>query len=446
MMEGLRSEWEFEHIYPDGLRPGVLVRERLLLREGDGLCKWKRNLDTSDAKGVQAQGEVWRRNSVKNVCFAARVGDPSREFSLFGERRGMKNRASLVWLWEKAPVLTGSLCTLTNPLTATLLFCGGLALALLAAFPHTDYRYVMGKAPNTEYLWLSTGLSLLSFATTCLCFWWLRLLGPKAIGEEGPFAAFRPTSASTNRWVWQSTLNGIFMGLFSVWFLFLMIALPIMAVQGLKVDFCITGGCESKLGGAVDGTCGVGRCSCGSHQDLSCTKASSLTPYCRTVDAPICSANENERSGIHAVLLISLIGTLISTAVLCILWLVNHAAIVMNLAAKDTSTTVSQMKPQNVPYHRITLTFEGKQQGQLIFTISADEDLSMLANLLMPDTGARTDYSPFGFAPSFAPPPLATFPGIQLLPDDLDELHHWPTMMQDDRVSEGGAPADLQWD
>lgn len=445
-MEGLRNEWVFEHIYPDGLRPGVLVSERLILRDGDGLCKWKRNLDTSDAKGVQAQGEVWRRNSVKNVRFAGRVGDPSREFSLFGERQGTKNRASLAWLWEKAPVLTGSLCTLINPLTATLLLCGCLALALHSAFPNADDRYIMGKAPNTEYLWVSAGLSLLAFATACLCFWWLRLLGPKAIGEEGPFAALRPTSAATHRWVWQSTFNGIFMGLLVVWLLFQVPAVPIIATQGLKVDFCLTGGCESKLGGAVDGTCGVGRCSCGSYQDLRCTKASSFTPYCRKVDAPICSADETESSGIHALLLLSLIGSLSSTAVLVILWVVNHAAIVLNLSAKDTATTVSQMKPQNVPYHRISLTFEGKQQGQLTFTVSAEEDLGTLANLLMPDTGARTDYSPFGFAPSFAPPPLATFPGIQLLPDDLDELHHWPTMMQDDRESEGGAPADLQWD
>lgn len=37
--------------------------------------------------------------------FSTKLGDPSTNFSLFGERQAVKNRAFFVWLWEVAPVL-----------------------------------------------------------------------------------------------------------------------------------------------------------------------------------------------------------------------------------------------------------------------------------------------------------------------------------------------------
>lgn len=60
--------------------------------------------------GVKSQGEFWRREAVKTVRFSTKRGDPSRDFSLFGERQAVKNRAIFVYFWEVAPVLMAPRC------------------------------------------------------------------------------------------------------------------------------------------------------------------------------------------------------------------------------------------------------------------------------------------------------------------------------------------------
>eukprot|EP00931_Biecheleriopsis_adriatica_P009243 TRINITY_DN110325_c0_g1_i1.p1 TRINITY_DN110325_c0_g1~~TRINITY_DN110325_c0_g1_i1.p1 ORF type:complete len:451 (+),score=69.01 TRINITY_DN110325_c0_g1_i1:84-1436(+) len=435
-----RNDWVFSHVYPDGLRPGVLVTERLILREGAGLCRWSRLLDTNDDKGVKAQGECWRRTSVKNVRFASKVGDPSREFSLYGERPFVRKRALFAWLWEKLPVLTAWLCFGLNPLSVTTLLCGSLTLTLWGALPREGDRYVMSAAPDLAALVTASGLALLVGVAALLSSWWLRLGGTKESMEKVEPSPIRPHPKAVSRWFWQRGMNGIFIGLLVPWCCFVCITSPILAVQGRKSeDTCKVGGCET-VPGNVDGICGVDTCSCGSFTDLSCTPASELQNYCRTTDAPICAANSFEASGIHNMLLITTGGTLLVMCFMLIIWLINHVAIA--LSWKKVESLISAIvKPEPVAFHRITLTFESEQQGELVFTLSGEEDIAILAKLLMPDTTRSVSE----FVPPYAPPPVLG--GNFLWPGELeDRSESWDGGMTLDNPQTNIEPDDLQWD
>eukprot|EP00440_Ansanella_granifera_P052730 gb/GFBE01057175.1/.p1 GENE.gb/GFBE01057175.1/~~gb/GFBE01057175.1/.p1 ORF type:complete len:448 (+),score=70.73 gb/GFBE01057175.1/:1-1344(+) len=442
--DGYRNDWVFSHVYPDGLRPGVLVTERLILREGSGLCRWSRLLDTNDDKGVRAQGECWRRHNVKNVRFSSKVGDPSREFSLFGERQEVKKRVLFGMAWEKAPVFTACMCFVLNPLSLALLCSGSLCLALWSAFPRDGTRYVMSASLHAEPLGVACALTFFAGLTTLSSSWWLRLGGKKVTADDAPdYSTMRPHAAAISRWCWQRPLNGVMVGLLSLYYAFVFIMCPIFIATGRKSDNCVAGSCESGPGN-VDGRCGVGSCSCGSMMDLSCSLAKDLPTYCRSVDAPICAADSSEASGVHQMLLLVMGGTLLATLLLFLIWLVNHLAIALSWKKVSEQLVSPLVKPEHVPYHRVTLTFDSQHQGSLRFTLGGDEDVALLAKLLMPDSNARSYSNQLDFVPPYAPPPLGTFAGAGMWPGEYDEQDQWSALL--DNPSTQDVPADLQWD
>ncbi|OLQ04649.1 hypothetical protein AK812_SmicGene12255 [Symbiodinium microadriaticum] len=353
-----KSDWIYSHVYPDARRPGVVVTERLVLRT-NGLCRWSRFLDTFDSKGVRAQGEFWPRESVKTVRFSTKTGDPSREFSLFGERQAVKHRALFVWLWEVAPVFTAWLSFILNPLSVTLVLSAGLTMALWFAFPWDGSRYVMSQAANAEALYWALPLAALSLISSLGTSWWLRL-GGEHVAKDDVYSSIRPHAAAVSRWWFQRPMNGIFFGLFGLWCIFVLILAPLLAVQGRRTSTCQAGGCESSLG-VVDGTCGVNGCGCGDWADLSCSAASTLSPYCPVSDSPLCSED----------------------------------------SSKGESDPSPALKAEPVPYHKVTLTFDTPHRGPVVFTVGADEDVQELTRLLLPEAFA----SPL--VPTWAQPPAA---------------------------------------
>ncbi|CAK9082522.1 unnamed protein product [Durusdinium trenchii] len=386
-----RSEWIYSHIYPDARRPGVVITERLVLRDR-GLCRWSRFLDTNDLKGVKAQGEVWRREAVKTVRFSTKLGDPSRDFSLFGERQAVKNRALFVWLWEVAPVLMAWLSFALNPLSLTLYMTSGLLAVIWHAFPWDGSRYVMSKAATVEPLIGATVLSALTFMVSLVASWWLRL-GGQHVAKDDVYSSVRPHAAAISRWHWQRPANAIFFGLFALWCIFLCIVCPVLAVQGRSMP-CEAGGCES-MPGVVDGTCGVGSCSCGAWADMHCAQAASLSPYCLAADAPLCSEDSSKASGAHGVLLLTASGSAASLLLLFLSWCVNHLAIILAWKKGETDPSPA-LKADHVPYHKITVTFEPPHRGSLVFTVGADEDVAELTRLLLPEAPASTWSLPYG--------------------------------------------------
>eukprot|EP00441_Pelagodinium_beii_P026046 CAMPEP_0197654664 /NCGR_PEP_ID=MMETSP1338-20131121/38985_1 /TAXON_ID=43686 ORGANISM="Pelagodinium beii, Strain RCC1491" /NCGR_SAMPLE_ID=MMETSP1338 /ASSEMBLY_ACC=CAM_ASM_000754 /LENGTH=457 /DNA_ID=CAMNT_0043230153 /DNA_START=90 /DNA_END=1463 /DNA_ORIENTATION=- len=449
-----RNEWQFSHEYPDGRRPGTLVSETLTLRES-GLCRWSRLLNTKDAKGVRGQGECWHRGSVKSIRFSAKVGDPSREFSMFGERQEVRRRAIILWFWAKAPVLTGWICLLCNPLTQMLLLSGFVPLALYHVYPKDSARYLMSGAAHPEgFRWagaISFFLILLGIATS----WWLRTVGkPPSSDEPEPPASFRPRFKSVDRLYAQNAMNGTLVGLLITWYVFILVAAPLMEPAGRENPKCNMQGCEDAFGQLV-GTCGVGSCSCGTDYDISCTRASALYPpqMCRTEDAPICANDTTKASGVHIPLLVASVGSVIATGVLFLLWLVNHATIAMSWS-EASSHAVSAVKPRPMPYHRIAITFEAEQQGSLVCTVGGQEDLNVLASLLMPEAPVSSDFSGLDFAPSYAPPamnlpmdPLTGLStGLSNWPSDLDDLQWGEEDLEYATEYTTDEPPDLQWD
>lgn len=422
-MEEITSEWVYSHIYPDARRPGTVVTERLVLRES-GLCRWSRFLDTNDVKGVKAQGEFWRREAVKTVRFSTKLGDPSRDFSLFGERQAVKNRAVFVWLWEVAPVLMAWLSFAFNPLSFTLYTTSGLLAIIWHAFPWDGTRYVMSEAATVAPLVWATVLAAFTFIVSIGASWWLRL-GGKEVAKDDVYSSVRPHAAAISRWKWQRPANAIFFGLFGLWCIFVCIICPVLAVQGRSIS-CEVGGCESSPG-VVDGTCGVGSCSCGAWADMHCTNAASLNPYCLATDAPLCSEDSSKASGAHGLLLFTASGS-VAFLLLFLNWGVNHLAIILAWKRGETDPSPA-LKPDNVPYHRINVTFDPPQRGSLVFTVGADEDVGQLTRLLLPEA-----------PPSAWAPPLASSVMEPLWPGDEEPqmLLRNPTTHQ--------APEDVQWD
>ena len=90
---------------------------------------------------------------------------------------------------------------------------------------------------------------------------------------------FRPHALAISRWPWQRPYNALFLGLFGLWCLFVCIVCPLLALPGRSFR-CTAGGCESSVG-LVDGTCGVGSCSCGTWADMQCVEAKTLNTYCQ---------------------------------------------------------------------------------------------------------------------------------------------------------------------
>jgi len=448
---GERSDWQFSHEYADAHRPGTLVSETLILRES-GLCRWSRLLNTADVKGVRGQGECWHRGSVKSICFAAKVGDPSREFSLTGERQEVRRRAMLMWVWAKAPVLTGFLCLICNPLTIMLLISGFIPLALYYVYPKDDARYLMSEPAHAEGFAVATVCAFFVALAGIACSWWLHLVGKPPEPHEPQLPSdFRPRFKAVDRLYGQNSVNGAVVGLVIVWCSFMVVCCPFLSMAGRKSEFCNLDGCMDELGNVV-GTCGVGSCNCGLGNDLSCTVASSLdaSTSCRSVDAPICSPVGDVESGAHLWLLVLSFGSVCATGVLMLLWLVNHLTIALtwNEALHQTASAV---KPKPTAYHRIAITFEAEQQGTLVCTVSGDQDLNVLASLLMPEAPTSSDFSGLDFVPSYAPPaimdlPMDSFAGFSQWPSDLEDLAGWEGDELEISNDVMAAPPDLQWD
>jgi len=420
-----KSDWIYSHVYPDARRPGVVVTERLVLRT-NGLCRWSRFLDTFDSKGVRAQGEFWPRESVKTVRFSTKTGDPSREFSLFGERQAVKHRALFVWLWEVAPVFTAWLSFILNPLSLTLVLSAGLTMALWFAFPWDGSRYVMSQAANAEALYWALPLAALSLISSLGTSWWLRL-GGEHVAKDDVYSSIRPHAAAVSRWWFQRPMNGIFFGLFGLWCIFVLIVAPLLALQGRRTSTCQVGGCESTLG-VVDGTCGVNGCGCGDWADLSCSAASTLSPYCPVGDSPLCSEDSSKASGAHGLLLTVAGGTVLTTFLLLLIWAINHVAIILAWKRGESDPSPA-LKAEPVPYHKVTLTFDPPHRGPVVFTVGADEDVQELTRLLLPEAFA----SPL--VPTWAQPPAAELWGGD---EDPSTLLANPSTM--------APPEDLQWD
>jgi len=364
---------------------------------------------------------------VKTVRFSTKTGDPSREFSLFGERQAVKHRALFVWLWEVAPVLTAWLSLAFNPLTVTVLFSCGLTVALWFSFPWDGSRYVMSQAANAAALTWSLPLGAMCLLSSLAATWWLRL-GGERVSKDDVYSSIRPHAAAVSRWKWQRPLNGVFFGLFALWCIFVCIVGPGLAVQGRRTSTCQIGSCESSPG-VVDGTCGVGGCGCGNWNDISCSAASGLTPYCPVADSPLCSEDSSKASGAHGLLLMTAGGTVITTMLLALNWVVNHVAIILAWKRGESDPSPS-LKAEAVPYHKVTLTFEPPHRGAVVFTVGADEDVGELTRLLLPEVFA----SPLAMA-NWA---LPAAPDLWTQDEDPSTLLANPTTM--------ASPEDLQWD
>ena len=154
--------------------------------------QWCLGVFMSRLYSIHLDSKDFKRKIMENHWgFSTKLGDPSRDFSLFGERQAVKNRALFVWLWEVAPVLMVSrseklkslirlwnslkshvkmlkfqgrlfescidlvsklldvakawLSFALNPLSLTLYMSAGLLALIWHAFPWDGTRYVMSR-------------------------------------------------------------------------------------------------------------------------------------------------------------------------------------------------------------------------------------------------------------------------------------------------------------
>ncbi|CAJ1355684.1 unnamed protein product, partial [Effrenium voratum] len=262
-----------------------------------------------------------------------------------------------------------------------------------------------------------------TFLVSVAAAWWLRL-GGKHVAKEDVYSSIRPHATAINRWHWQRPLNAIFFGIFGLWCIFLCIVCPILSAQGRRNSTCQVGGCESSPG-VVDGTCGVGSCSCGLWADLHCAAAAER--YCAAVDSPLCAEDSSKASGAHGVLLFTSAGSAVALLFLFAVWCLNHLAILLAWRRGESDMNPA-LKPDNLHYNKITVTLEPPQRGTLVFTVAADEDVGELTRLLLPESSV--------WAPPY--PPITTLEPLWPGDEDPDLLLRNPTTTQ--------IPADVQWD
>ena len=120
--------------------------------------------------------EVKMKSSFRSLGFSTKLGDPSRDFSLFGERQAVKNRALFVWLWEVAPVLMVPQLKLQIS-AETLHICHHICQHICHALPQLELRPGC-PSPSTRSLslctqrlvcWQSFGMPFPGMARAMLC-------------------------------------------------------------------------------------------------------------------------------------------------------------------------------------------------------------------------------------------------------------------------------------
>jgi len=386
-------------VYSDGLRQGVHITEQLRIDRLSGRFTWSRARQNEAAK---LQGSSYLISQVSSVRFTTRLGDPNCEFLSAAQKQIHKQRQLRSWLKSHAPVILGLIVMIFNVVTLTLILAACLAHAMWLVFPRAGEHFDMSQGPDTEALGAASTLAVLTALCAIVTGWWLgifrcRCCGFNAFHLDSLGVAERLSDKIAARCRIQRPITGAVLVVCIIWCFFLVILCPV--AYGLsRKTLCDSGSCTADPGSTLLPTCGVGNCSCGGLADLACGSATTGQDLniCQNVKQPMCTVEGSGQtaSGVQLPLLAAAVGSTALAILLGLVWLLNAWAMYAGWIRSDRDLV---LVPQ-IMYHRFAVNFRSRNEGKLVFTLSAEDDPLAIAAALMP-RGQRTSLAVMYQAP-----------------------------------------------
>lgn len=320
-------------------------------------------------------------------------------------KRLIQRCAFEAWLRRHSPVVLAVLSILFNALSVTLVFMLLLVYFLVDVFPvkyQGDVRqFDMSGGPGSYALGKAAVAAVLALLSALIAGWWLgcfrcRCCGMNGFRQDSILFARRLSEDSAGRWALFRPLAGGCLALIVAWCIFVIVLCPVAYGLSFKHE-CTSGSCEAvKALTNMPTLCGVRGCSCGPISDLMCLDSSvaSKDKWCINVPLPLCQAQGGtvSTSGVLEPLLAALFVAICLLVVLSLVWLMNACCMASAALAEHQSPESSPVTTESGHYHKFIVSLRSahggsNQQGQIIFTLGAEEDPQAVIDAVMPLDG-----------------------------------------------------------